>query len=114
VADDDTLCLTADRFAVTVEWRTANDEGIGHAVELTDDTGYFWFFNAANVEVVVKVLDACPTVFESFWVFAAGLTDVEVDLRVTDTQADETVTYFNDLKQRFEPIQDTTAFATCP
>ena len=79
-----------------------------------DDTGYFWFFNADNVEVVVKVLDACATAFQSFWVFAAGLTDVEVDLHITDTEADQTNTYFNDLKQRFEPIQDTSAFVTCP
>lgn len=52
-------------------------------VQLTGDTGYFWFFNASNVELVVKVLDACH--FGRFWVFAGGLTNVDVDLTVTDT-----------------------------
>jgi hypothetical protein len=113
VQSDSTLCLNDNRFAVTIDWRSANDEGVGHAVPLTADTGYFWFFNDENVEVVIKVLDACSTAFDSFWVFAAGLTDVEVDLRVTDLEAEETRTYFSDLGQPFEAIQDTSAFDTC-
>ena len=28
-------------------------------VPLTSDSGYFWFFDADNIELVVKVLDAC-------------------------------------------------------
>ncbi len=37
-----------------------------------------WFFSLNDVELAVKVLDACETPFESFWGFAAGLTDVGV------------------------------------
>ena len=43
----------------------------GQAVPLTPDSGYFWFFNAANIEAVVKVLNAC-SVNDHHWVFAAG------------------------------------------
>ena len=82
-------------------------------VHLTDDTGYLWFFNPDNVEVVVKVLDACEP-FGRFWVFAGGLTNVEVDLTVTDSTTGQTNTYHNNLNEPFAPIQDTDAFATCP
>ena len=47
------------------------------------------------------------------WVFAAGLTDVEVDLVVEDTLTGDIQEYHNDQKTRFQPIQDTTAFSTC-
>ena len=59
---------------------------MGNAVEITPDTGYFWFFNQENVELLVKVLDGCM-ITDHWWVFAGGLTDVEVTLRVTDTQS---------------------------
>ncbi len=79
------LCLADHRFKVEAAWRTGDGRtGQGQAVALTGDTGYFWFFDANNVEAVVKVLDAC-TFNQRFWVFAGGLTDVQVDLTVTDT-----------------------------
>ncbi len=55
-----TLCLNNNRFAVTAAYRT-NDgrNGSGTGIELTPDSGYFYFFNAANIEVVVKVLNGC-------------------------------------------------------
>ena len=46
--------------------------GRGAAVPLTGDTGYFWFFNSANVELIVKVLDG-RTVNGQFWVFYGAL-----------------------------------------
>ena len=50
-----TLCLNADRFAVSAVFRT-NDGRTGNAdgTELTSDSGYFYFFNAANIEIVVE------------------------------------------------------------
>ncbi len=59
--------------------------GAGQGVALTSDSGYFWFFNSANIELVVKVLDAC-TVNDHFWVFAGGLTNVDVVMTITDTE----------------------------
>ncbi len=109
-----TLCLSDDRFQVRTTWRTPQGEtGAGQAVELTGDTGYFWFFNAANVEMVVKVLDTCSFT-DRFWVFAGGLTNVRVDITVTDTETGTVRTYRNPLNTPFQPIQDTNAFATCP
>ena len=113
--DATTLCLAGGRFRVTADWQRRNGEsGQGRAVRLTGDTGYFWFFNDANVEMVIKVLDACTAANPRFWVFAGGLTNVEVDIRVEDTDTGEVRTYSNPQGIAFQPIQDTDAFATCP
>ncbi|MDQ6801997.1 MAG: hypothetical protein M3041_14310 [Acidobacteriota bacterium] len=113
--DAATLCLNAGRFQVNANWRTSDGTtGRGQAVTLTDDSGYFWFFGPNNVEVVVKALNACSSPLPRYWVFAAGLTDVQVDLTVTDTRSGTVKVYSNPLGRPFQPIQDTGAFATCP
>lgn len=107
------LCLSGGRFVVTATWETPQGQsGVGNAIPLTADTGFFWFFNPENVEVVVKVLNACSR--GRYWVFAGGLTNVEVELRVEDTLTGEVRTYTNPQRTAFQPIQDTGAFATCP
>lgn len=106
--------LAGDRFKVSLQWMDESlTRGNGMPVVLTDDTGYFWFFNRSNVETVVKVLNGC-TINGHFWVFAGGLTNVEAELRVEDTQTGQVSLYNNNLNNPFQPIQDTTAFATCP
>lgn len=64
--------------------------------------------------MLVRVLDQCQTPSNRFWVFASSLTNVEVALTVTDTRTGQTKRYGNPLGTPFQPIQDTTAFATCP
>ncbi len=81
-------------------------------VGLTGDTGYFWFFGSNNVELVVKVLDACG-LSQKYWVFAGGLTNVNVVITVRDTRTGVVKTYTNPINTAFMPIQDTGAFATC-
>jgi len=109
------LCLTGGRFRVEATWATAaGTSGPATAEPLTDDSGRFWFFQERNTELVVKVHDACVPPFDRFWVFAAGLTDVEVTLTVTDTQTGTVRTYFNPQGTEFTPRLDTSAFATCP
>jgi hypothetical protein len=108
-----TLCLNGGRFRVTVDWaKNDGDSGPGQGVALTSDSGYFWFFNADNIEMVVKVLQAC-SLSQHFWVFAGGLTNVDVVMTVTDTQTGAERVYTNPLGTAFVPLQDTSAF-TCP
>jgi 6-phosphogluconolactonase (cycloisomerase 2 family) len=108
------LCLGGGRFKVEATWTTGQGgSGAGQASPMTADTGYFWFFDPANVETVVKVLDGCP-LNGRFWVFAGGLTDVAVQLTVTDTQTGQAKIYRNPQGKAFQPIQDTGAFAACP
>jgi len=108
------LCLNGDRFRVEARWRTLlGQAGEGHPARLTDETGTFWFFDPDNVELIVKVLGGC-SVNGHFWLFAGGLTNVEVELTVTDTETATQRRYRNPLSTAFQPILDTTAFATCP
>jgi hypothetical protein len=114
VASDTRLCLGGGRFQVEATWTTGGGgSGSGHAETLTADTGYFWFFDQDNVEMLVKVLAACG-VNDHYWIFAGGLTNVRVVLRVTDTAHGVVKTYTNPQGTAFQPIQDTAAFATCP
>lgn len=82
-------------------------------MKLTDGTGYLWFFSPNNVEAVIKVLNGCP-VNNHYWVFAGGLTNVAVNITVTDTSTGTVKTYTNPQSTAFRPLQDNQAFATCP
>jgi len=114
-ADAETLCLNGARFSVTAQWtKTDGSSGFGKAVSLTDDSGYFYFFDPSNIEMVIKVLNGCA-INQAYWVFVAGLTNVQVDLTVTDTQTGAVYTNRNPQSTAFVPIQATGAFpASCP
>lgn len=113
--DEEKHCLSNGRFAVEVEWRDFEGlEGDGQAILPSSDSGEFYFFSPNNTELLVKVLDACDSAFNSFWVFAAGLTNIELTLTVTDTQTQEVKVYTNPLGADFQPVLDTGAFNTCP
>jgi len=115
-ANATTLCLNNGRFRVQATYSTAaGQSGSGMAVTRTTDTGVFWFFSANNIEVIVKVVNACTfTAAPRYWVFAGGLTNVSVELTVTDTRTGTVRTYRNPQNTPFAPVQDTNAFATCP
>ncbi len=107
------LCI-GGRFLVEAIWQSAAGRtGAAHAVSLTSESGYFWFFDRSNVELVVKALDACA-LGRGQWFFATGMTAVRVQLEVTDTFTGEIRTYTNPLGAPFLPIQDTSAFSFCP
>lgn len=109
-----TLCMNNSRFRTEVAWRTASSTGRGQAVTIptAPDSGLFYFFGPSNIELLVKVLNAC--VFDRYWVFYSATTNVEFALTVTDTQTGKVKSYFNPLNRAAPPVQDTDAFATCP
>lgn len=116
IEDDTTLCLgEGDRFRVQVSWRTNTATGSGQQYSLPlRDSGLFWFFREDNIEMLVKVLDACSLPdFNTFWVYFSATTDVGFDLIVTDTVAARTRVYTNSFGQAAAPVTDTGAFATC-
>jgi ELWxxDGT repeat protein len=103
------LCLNNGRFAVEAAWKDfSGNTGTGKAVRLTGDTGYFWFFNDGNVELVLKVLDGRP-VNNKFWVFYGALSSVEYTITVTDTETGTVKTYKNP-SGRLGSVGDTGAF----
>jgi hypothetical protein len=104
--------LLGERFRVEMSWQSALDGGHAFPVPLTDNTGTFYFVNPANYEVMLKVINGC-SVNNRYWVFVAGLTNVEAELTVTDTETGAVKVYGNPLGTAFAPVQDTQAFATC-
>ncbi len=108
------LVLTANgRFELTVQWTKPNGEtGSGHPVRLTEDTGFFWFFNESNVELMVKILDGRNN-NGHFWVFYGALSNVAYTLEVRDTMTGTIKTYDNPVGT-FASRGDTEAFPAAP
>ncbi len=107
------LCLREDRFEVQVHWKNnarAGDFGIGSSVpvEVSDESGLFWFFSPANIELVVKVLDGRAH-NGNHWVFYGALSDVEYWITVRDVVAGARRTYHN-TQGRICGQNDTKAF----
>ncbi|MEM7351337.1 MAG: fibronectin type III domain-containing protein [Acidobacteriota bacterium] len=113
VPSSDTLCLNQGRFRVEVDWVTQTGTGRGtvDAFQSTD-SGLFWFFSPENLEMLVKVLDACA-LNQRVWVFAAATTDVEYTLTVTDTVTGDQKQYFNTSGNAADAVTDTDAFRAC-
>jgi len=118
-----TLCISDQpgdhRFQITSSFSTTQGgghSGNGGAIDLTPvsvtEGGLFWFFGAANPEMLIKVLNGCA-VNNHFWVFYAAVTNVGFHVTVKDTKTGHTVTYSNPDLTAAAPIQDTSAL-TCP
>ncbi|RPI22881.1 MAG: hypothetical protein EHM61_21145 [Acidobacteria bacterium] len=88
------LPLNSGRFKASVVWRSSGVSGAAQAVSLSSDSGYFWFFGPANLEMLVKILDG-RGVNGYFWVFFGALTDVQYDLIITDTETGAVRTYYS-------------------
>jgi N-acetylglucosamine-6-sulfatase len=119
-----TLCVDGvpgdRRFKVEVSYQTSQGggrAGQGQAIPLApvgiDHGGAFWFFASDNPEMLVKVIDGCG-VNANKWVFASAGTNVGLTVTVTDTTTGLQKIYRNADLHPAQPIQDTSAFATCP
>jgi hypothetical protein len=114
-ADDLTLCLSSSRFKVTATFQKPNAAvQNAHAVALTGNTGYFWFLDPTNVEVVTKVLPFCADPISTRSGSSAGLTNLKVDITYLDTKTNTTVIKSNPQGTAYVAVQDTSAFKTCP
>ena len=108
------LSLLGDRFTVSAQWSAPGfPAAAARGVQLTEDSGYFYFLGPSNVELVVKLLDGCA-VNRRYWAFLAGLTNVKLTVYVYDTSHGQTQIYTSPAGVPFAPVQDTARFATCP
>jgi ELWxxDGT repeat protein len=106
----DRLCLRGRRFAVTVDWRLPDGtSGRGRAVPASDESGLFWFFAPANLELMVKVLDG-GAVNDHFWVLSGALSDVEYRLTIDDLATGARRSYENP-RGRLCGVADVRAFS---
>jgi hypothetical protein len=109
----ETLCLEDGRFQVEVTFTDFEEQDhVGQSVRETTNSGMFWFIEPSNLEMLVKVLNAC-TFNDRYWVFLAATTDVGFELTVTDTATGTVKTYSNTLGSAAVAVTDTDAFDTC-
>ncbi len=93
------LCLAEGRFEVQTHWKNHLEEGdFGTAtavpIDVSDESGMFWFFNSSNIELVVKTLDG--RAFNGhYWVYLGALSNVEYWVTVRDTLDGGRRTYHN-------------------
>lgn len=112
VASATQVCLLNNRFGVKVAFNDGAAK-TATAIKYTSDSGLFWFFDQANIEVLVKMIDAC-SFNQRFWVYSGGTTDLDVTITVTDSKTGQVKTYNNPRGTAFKTITDGGAFATCP
>jgi virginiamycin B lyase len=115
-SDGQTMCLLNGRFAVSAGWQATPQGPVAPAsvVALSDESGYFWFLEKGNVEIVVKMLNACTDPWNAYWFFASGLTNLGTTVTVKDTLTGTQRLYTNPPGRTFQPILDTSALKTCP
>ena len=104
-------CVLGDRFEIQLQATGPDGPLSVTAVELTDETVYFWFRDENNVEVFAKVPSGTCGVNGRFWFFAGGATDVDVEITLRDTRTGDVQQYSS--TGRFTAINDTAAFDTC-
>jgi hypothetical protein len=118
-----TLCIDQNpgdkRFKIQVNYATSQgggQSGSGGAIPGAGlgvtQGGLFWFFNASNPELLVKIINGC-SLTSHFWFFYAATTNVGFTVTVTDTVALTQQTYTNQDLQSAIPVQDTSALP-CP
>ncbi len=106
------LCLHGGAFRVGVSWRDFEGRtGRATAAVQSEDSGAFSFFDPANWELMIKVLDGCG-INGHFWVFAGAATNIEYTIEVTPSDGASKI-YTNPLGSSAVPTLDTEAIA-CP
>jgi len=81
------LFLQSGRFLVTA---TFTDPATGaqktaQAVQLSDESGYFWFFGSTNTELSLKLLNG-QVINGHSWVFLASMTTEGFSVKITDQE----------------------------
>lgn len=110
---DNGVRLNKDRFRMLVTWRDfSGNSGFGNPVQISDDSAVFYFFDTANWELLIKVLDGCG-LNNHFWTFFAATTNVQFEVTVLDTQTGAVRVYDNPLGRSADAVTDTSSFATC-
>ncbi|MDP9121134.1 MAG: trypsin-like peptidase domain-containing protein [Acidobacteriota bacterium] len=92
VPDATSFCLLR-RFRVQVSWQNQFDgsSGSGRPISKSDETGFFYFFDPSNYELIVKAIDFGDVIK----VFYGELTNLKFTITVTDTASGATKQYKN-------------------
>lgn len=99
------------REAFSVSAVATGPDGQRHesrGIAINDNVALLYFFDEHNPEMLVKVLDACA-VNGHRWVFMAGITELAMQVTVTETSTGSSKTYSSG-PGPFQPVSDTEAF----
>lgn len=109
------LLLDGGRFRVEVEFRSPTTQLLttAQAVQLSDESGFFWFSEPGKPEVFTKVLDACNGSGQVS-ILTGGVTDLELVERVTDLATGATWEKKNPSGQIFTAQSDGQALSCHP
>ena len=125
VASATRLCLPVGgtqngRYSVDLFYDSVRAGGVSGAGQVKAlDTlgitqgGIITLLDPSNPEVLVKVINACATPFQSWWVFYSATTDLGFTITVIDRRTQTIKTYTNEDLHAADPVQDTRAFLTC-
>src|SRR5258708_8867672 len=91
------LVLLSGHFSVEVSWHDpiSGHAGFGRQVAGSGQTGFFWFFDQSNQELMVKTLDG-RGLNDHYWFFYGALSNVEYWITVHDLASGAVRTYHND------------------
>ena len=107
------LTLDDGRFELCTRWEDfAGNFGDGIPTPLRATSGGFWFFSPDILELLAKTVDGCGY-NGSYWTFAAGLTNLGVDLTILDRWSGRTRTYWNPPRSAYQPLLDIESLETC-
>jgi hypothetical protein len=108
--------LADGRFEISATWTRPDTGAVLEAAWRPDGplSTTFYFFVADNPEVFVKLVDACALEHPGYWFFAAGLTNVEVELTVLDTATGAMKVVRSTQGELFPAVVDTTTFSCLP
>ncbi len=95
------------RFQATADWSSSRDSGRAYFLDISADTGAFYFFRPENIEIVLKVLNGC-SINNHYWVYLSGLTDLATTVRVSHGFG--IATYTKALGVPFTTVRDLRAF----
>ena len=108
------LCLgDSGRFRARLQWSTGEQSGMATSVAFDEgsESGLFYFFDPGNIEMLIKVLDACvPELGDRYWIYYAATTTLAFELEVTDTWTGQTRNYSNPEGLVAPPVADTEGF----
>jgi hypothetical protein len=86
------LCLQNSRFEVTVDFVNNGTTQSAQTKTYSDKSGFFTFFDPANPEVGVKIVDGRP-VNAMWWIYHGALTSLQYTVHINDTVAHALKTY---------------------
>jgi hypothetical protein len=84
-APTQSLTMQNGRFLVTATFTNpvTGAQQAAQAVQLSDESGYFWFFGSTNTELSLKILNG-QIINGRSWLFLASMTTVGFTVKVTD------------------------------